>query len=175
MSDYHPKIDISTELNSSDAKYFQSLAGILWRLVEIGRIDILVEVSMMSSMMALPRKGHIEQLFHIFTYLMKRSNSEMVFNPMVPDFDETLFPQEDWRYTPYFRSKEAIPSNIPKGRGLGFKVNANIDSDHTGNCITHRSRTGYIIFLDHSPIYWFSKKQGGIETSSFGSEFIVMK
>ena len=54
-------------------------------------------------------------------------------------------------------------------------MSANVDSDHAGDCITRRSRTGFIIFLNNSPIYWFTKKQGGIETSSFGSEFIAMK
>ena len=50
-----------------------------------------------------------------------------------------------------------------------------MDSYHAGDCITHRSRTGFIIFLNNSPIYWFTKKHGGIETSSFGSELIDMK
>ena len=50
-----------------------------------------------------------------------------------------------------------------------------VDSDHAGDTITCRSRTGFIVYLNSSPIFWFSKKQGGIETSSFGSEFIAMK
>ena len=29
--------------------------------------------------------------------------------------------------------------------------------------------------LNGAPIYWFSKKQGSCETSSFGSEFVAMK
>ena len=174
-SNYRPEIDISAELSPADAAYYQSLIGILRWIVELGRIDITVEVSMMSSMLALPRKGHLDQLFHIFAYLKQRYNAEMVFDPTVPDFDENSFPKEDWTYTPYTREKEEIPSNVPNARGLGFKISANVDSDHAGDCITRRSRTGFIIFLNNSPIYWFSKKQGGIETSSFGSEFIAMK
>ena len=38
-----------------------------------------------------------------------------------------------------------------------------------------RSRTVLIIFLNSAPIYWFSKCQTSVETSSFGSEFITMK
>ena len=71
---------------------------------------------------------------------------------MVPDFDETLFSQEYWRYVPYYGVKEAINANTSKAQGLGFKVNANVDSDHTSDCITCCSRTGYLIFLNHSPI-----------------------
>ena len=53
-------------------------------------------------------------------------------------------------------------------------MSANVDPDHTVDCITGRYRTGCIMFLKNSPIYWFTKKQGGIETSSFGSKFIAM-
>ena len=50
-----------------------------------------------------------------------------------------------------------------------------MDSDHAGDSITRRSRTSFIVYLNNAPIYWTSKKQGSIETSSFGSEFIAMK
>ena len=96
---------------------------------------------MMSSMMAMPRKGHLLQLYHIFAYLKQRYNIEMVFDPTVPDFDESLFQRQDWRYTPYSTAEESVPSNAPKSSGLGFKVNANVDSDHAGDTITRRSRT----------------------------------
>ena len=36
-------------------------------------------------------------------------------------------------------------------------------------------RTGYIAFLNMAPIVWFSKKQTTIETSVFGTEFVMMK
>ena len=172
---YRPKIDISAELSQPDANYFQSLIGILRWIVELGRIDIAVEVSMMSSMMAIPRVGHLQQLYHIFAYLKQRYNSEMVFDPTIPVFDESQFQKQDWRYTPYSGARESLPANAPKSRGLGFITNAYVDSDHAGDNITRRSRTGFIIFLNSAPVYFTTKKQGGIETSSFGSEFIAMK
>jgi hypothetical protein len=33
----------------------------------------------------------------------------------------------------------------------------------------------FIVFLNNSPIFWSSKKQGSCETSTFGSEFVAMK
>jgi hypothetical protein len=38
--------------------YYQSQTGILRCMVELGRIDIITEVSMLSSYLALPRRGH---------------------------------------------------------------------------------------------------------------------
>jgi hypothetical protein len=49
------------------------------------------------------------------------------------------------------------------------------DSDHAGNVVTRHSRTGVLIFCNHSPIVFHSKKQGSIETSLFGFEFMAMK
>ena len=54
-------------------------------------------------------------------------------------------------------------------------MRACLDSDHTGESAPQRLRTDYIIFLNGSPIYWTSKKQGSVEASSFVSEFITMK
>eukprot|EP00957_Ditylum_brightwellii_P005827 443270-Ditylum_brightwellii.AAC.1 len=65
------------------------------------------------------------------------------------------FLKEDWRYTPYADAKEELPPTTPEHRGC--------------------SRTGYILYLNNAPIYWYFKKQGDIETSSFGAEFIVLK
>ncbi len=31
------------------------------------------------------------------------------------------------------------------------------------------------MFLNNAPIYWMSKRQGGVETATFGSEFVAMK
>ena len=68
---YHPECDVSGELFDEDVTYCQSLFGVLRWIVEMGRIDIYCEVSMMSSYVAMPREGHLQQLYHIFSYLKK--------------------------------------------------------------------------------------------------------
>ena len=57
---YKPDLDVSRELNVDDAAYYQSLVGILRWIVELGGVDVCLEVSMMSSHLALLRKGHLE-------------------------------------------------------------------------------------------------------------------
>ena len=51
---YRPELDVSSELGPCDGAYYQSLIGILRWMVEIGRVDICLETSMMSSHLALP-------------------------------------------------------------------------------------------------------------------------
>ena len=61
---------------------------------------------------------------------------------------------------------------MPEPRGLGFIMRAKVDTDHASNMMRRRSRTGFLVC---APIYWWSKKQNSVESSSFGSEFIAMK
>ena len=80
MTSYRPELDISPELMPRDSAYYQSLIGILWWIVGLRRIDICLEVSMMSSHLVMPRKGHLDQMLHIFTYLRKYHNTELVYD-----------------------------------------------------------------------------------------------
>ena len=50
-----------------------------------------------------------------------------------------------------------------------------VDADHSGCRVTRRSHTGVVIFINRAPILWYSKRQNTMESSTFGSEYIVMK
>ena len=72
-------------------------------------------------------------------------------------------------------AKEELPPDMPEPLGKEVQVTAFCDSDHAGDKVTRRSRTGVLIFINRAPIIWHSKKQNSIETSSFGSEFTALK
>ena len=95
-TEYRPETDVTPELGEADASYYHTLIGVLRWIVELGRIDIDVEVSMMSSHLALPREGHLKELYHIFDYLKAWSNAKMVFDPRPIEPDKTLFERQDW-------------------------------------------------------------------------------
>ena len=54
-------------------------------------------------------------------------------------------------------------------------MRAYVDASFANCKLTRRSRTGFVIFLNCAPIYWFSKKQGSTEISTFSSEFVTMQ
>eukprot|EP00957_Ditylum_brightwellii_P137244 10463923-Ditylum_brightwellii.AAC.1 len=58
---YRPELDITPALSPVDSVYYQSLIGILWWMVKLGRIDICLEVSIMSSHLAMPKEGHMAE------------------------------------------------------------------------------------------------------------------
>ena len=86
-SNYSPEIDVSTELDELESSYYQSLIGILRWMVEMGRVDISCKVSMMSSYVSLPQEGHLQQLYHMFSYLKSHHNAPMVFDPSYPSIE----------------------------------------------------------------------------------------
>ena len=66
---YIPELHITLELISTDAAYYQSLVVILLYIVELGIVDICLDVLFLSSHLALPRECHLDNIFHIFAYL----------------------------------------------------------------------------------------------------------
>ena len=71
-ANYKPKLDQSDELDAAGTEYFQELIGILRWATELGRVDILTEVVILSAYQASLRKGHLRQLLHIFAYMKKK-------------------------------------------------------------------------------------------------------
>jgi hypothetical protein len=143
-------------------------------MVELGRIDIATEVSMLSSYLACPCEGHLENALHVMGYLRMKHNSRIIFDPTYPDIDQTAFPSFEWMEF-YGNVEEAIPPNMPPPLGKDVDLRMMVDSDHAGEKKTRRSRTGFIIFCNLAPIIWLSKQQATIETSVFGAEFVAMK
>jgi len=171
---YRPEDDVTEELGDEDASYYQSLIGVLRWINEIGRIDITCEISMMSSMVACPREGHLAQLYHMFSYFKKHHNARIVMDPTYPSIDENDFELQDW-VSFYGSLTEELPKNMPESLGAEMFIVVYVDADHATDKVTRKSRTGFIVLLNGAPIYWYSKKQAGIETSSYGSEFVAMR
>ena len=97
---------------------------------------------MMSLHLAMPRKGHLHQVLHLFAYLHKYHNTELVYDPSDPVVEYDVFEQRDWTSSEFgaVQEKEEIPSNMPEPRGLGFMMRAKVDADHASDTITRRSR-----------------------------------
>ena len=167
-------MDESEILTAELASWYASLIGMLRWMVEIGRVDIITEVSLMASHMAMPREGHLYAVLHIFGFLKIKYNSRMCFDPTVPFCDERAFKECDWKQF-YGEVEEAVPSNAPEPRGKKVHLRMYVDSNHAGEKRTRRSRTGFFVFINSALIQWLSKKQATIETLVFGAEFVAMK
>ena len=178
-TNYYPEMDTSPELDSSGITTFQELIGILRWSIKIGRVDILTELSMLSSYQAAPKQGHLEQIYHIFAYLKKKPKLTLYFDPQEPDIDPRWFDgdSEEIFREQYRDAEEQMPdpSMMPEPRGISVSTTAYVDASHAANKVTRRSHTGFVIFINRAPIIVYSKRQNTVEASTFSSEFIAMK
>jgi hypothetical protein len=81
---YKPDLDDSPELDSTRANFYQSQSRILRWCVKLGRIDIITEISMLSTHLCSSREGHLEAVFHVYVYLGLHHNARVVFDPLTP-------------------------------------------------------------------------------------------
>jgi hypothetical protein len=64
---YRPELDVSNILNPEQANYYMSLIRVLRWAVELGRIYIYIDVSLLFSFLCQPQVGHLEQVLLIFS------------------------------------------------------------------------------------------------------------
>ena len=49
-----------------------------------------------------------------------------------------------------------------------------MDYDHAHDKVTRRSITGLIMLVGRTPVFYYSKRQGEVETSTYSEEFMEM-
>ena len=173
-SGYHPADDITPELNAEGTNYFQELIGVLRWGIELGRVDILLEVSLLSCHLSLPRSGHLQQIYHIFGYLKESPRRRLFFDPDPPNISMDRFEKYEW--TDFYKDiKEDIPLDMPEPRGNEAEIHCFVDASHASEKVQRRSQTGILIFINKAPIMFYSKRQNSVETSTFGAEFTATK
>ena len=167
---------MTIELQNELVSCFLQLIGILRWAVEIGRLDIYLEVSQLSQHQALPRQGHLSAAYHIFAYLKKHENgARIVFDPKEPIVDARAFnTNADWSDF-YGNVAEELPPRMPEPKGKPVITSCFVDANHAGNVVTRRSHSGILLYVNNAPILWYSKRQNTVESSSFGSEFVALR
>ena len=166
QSNYRPELDTTPELNLMGIRYYQEQIGVLRWAVEVGRIDIAMEISMLSTHLAAPREGHLQQVYHCFAYLKAKPKRTLAFDSQHPMIDEARFETCDW-HDFYRGAREPVPGDAPEPRGNAVSTHCFVDADHAGNRVTRRSQSGICLFINRAPILWFSMRQNTVETSTF--------
>ena len=88
---YHPSEDVTREMDAEGFHTYQELIGILRWAIKTGRIAILLEVSLLSSHLALPRIGRLQEVYWIFGYLKQVTKRRLYFEPKKPIISEDRF------------------------------------------------------------------------------------
>ena len=64
---------------------------------------------------------------------------------------------------------------VPDPQGKEVDNHRFVDSDNVGDKVSHRSRSGFMIYANTALVQWYSKKLSTVETSVIGAEFIAMR
>jgi len=113
-------LDNTAELKAEGGQYYQEFVGVLRWAVELGRVDILYEVATMSTHLAMPRIGHLEELLHIFGYLKQHPKRKLAFDADHPMVVERQSKKYDW-FGFYMadgrvRTSSMVARGTPKGK-----------------------------------------------------------
>ena len=171
----HPEIDDTELLDGEMITLYQSMLGSLQWAVTIGRFDILVHVVSMASYAAAPRKGHLERLKRIYGYLAKFPTAAIRIRTEEPDLSAFPEPTQEWDQSVYDSPTEELPKDAPTPLGKFVQLAHYVDANLMHNVLTGKSMTGVLHFANQTPIDWYSKKQGTVETATFGSEIVAAR
>ena len=143
-------------LGDDQSSYYLSEIGKLIWDVDLRRIDINLEITLLSRYIAQTRRVHLDQYFHILSYLKSHGRSKIFVDPHNNYFDSE-FVDHDWKYF-YGKVEDEIPDNEPESRGSLVSMTQFLNPDHAGEKMTRSSHSGIIIYLNRDPIIGYSNK-----------------
>ena len=127
-------------------------------MIEIEHISINTKVCILSSHSAMPRQGHLEAAFNIMGYLKLRHNTILVVDPSYLVIDHSSFWECGWKDF-YEVTVEVFLPNAYHPRGKKVYLCMFVYSDPPGNKQSRRTRTGFMIDINMSQIFLYSKNQ----------------
>ena len=173
----HPELDVSEPCTADETVKYQSLIGALQWTISLCRSDISVAVMTLGRYRAAPLQGHLQRAKRIVGYLKKYSHAAIRFRTGIPDH-ESMYGEpaaHDWMYSVYGNPKEQVPHNAPTPKGKPVRTTSFVDANLMHDFTTGRSVTGVLHMVNQTPIAWFSKRQGQVETATYGSEFVAAR
>lgn len=171
----HPELDDTDLCDPEEVKQYQSIVGSLQWAVSLGRIDITTAVMTLSRFRSMPRKGHLLRARRIVAYLRKMRDACIRIRTHEPDYSAIPVIKYDWENSVYGEVAELIPSDAPAPKGRPVTLTHYVDANLYHDCLTGRSVTGILHFINATPIDWYSKRQSTVETATYGSEFVAAR
>ena len=174
----HPELDDSELCGPEDTQRFQSLIGALQWTISLCRFDVANAVMTLSRYRAAPRVGHLLRAKRIVAYLKNLPHGAIRFRTGIPDHESMYgeHPEKyDWMYFVYGAPQEDDDEFFPKPKGKAVRSTTFVDANLMHDFTTGRSATGVLHMLNQTPMDWFAKRQGQVETATYGSEFVAAR
>jgi hypothetical protein len=173
-SDDHPELDDTGFLNTADHSKYRMLIGSGQWAINLSRLDIMFAIQTLAQYAAAPREGHMKRALRVFGYLKHYPKYGIIFDAAEKELPEAKVEEVNWNEQ-YPGAMEEIPQDIPKPLGKPVTITVYVDADHASERSTRRSVTGIILFVNNTPIKWYSKRQNTVETSTYGAELVALR
>jgi transposase InsO family protein len=172
----HPELDDTNLVEPEDHGIYRMLIGSAQWIISLGRFDIMYSVSVLSRYCNAPRHGHLYRALRIFGYLKTHSKMSILLDASSHSIPTTTTPVNDVNWGEQYPGvHEELPPDAPTPKGKIANITCYCDSDHAGDLVTRRSTTGILLFVNNTPIKWYSKRQNTIESSTYGSELVSLR
>ena len=125
--------------------------------------------------------GNVEptDTLRVFDYLKKYPNQRIVvdsWEPIVTGGDLSSHSKlVEYFKEEYPKAVEDIDDYLTPPLVDELAITVFVDSNHAHNKVTRRSITGLIMLISRTPILYYSKQQGEVETSTNSAEFMAMR
>ena len=86
----------------------------------------------------------------------------MAYDPMYEPPDDNLFEVvgrylDEWKHF-FPDAQEMMPRHMSEALGKYVAIKDYVDANHAGNMANMRSHSSIIIYVNNSPIIWYSKQ-----------------
>jgi hypothetical protein len=144
-----------------------------WVII-LGGFDIQYATQALSRFSMAPREGHMDAMKRVFGYL-KIPKGWLVIDPGYRDNSKYQVAEyENWKEF-YPDAEEQLPDHMPTPYGRKVRIMVYVDADHAHDVVTHRSVTAILLFINNTPVRWYSKRQRTVETSMYGAELVAAR
>ena len=104
----------------------------IWQLqwlLTLGRFDIHAQVTTMSRLRSVPRKGYLERKQRIYGYVLKTKHYSTRYRTEEPDFCYLPNMKHGWSYPVYGNVQEIIINKCPKPLGKSVTTTTTLDGN----------------------------------------------
>ena len=169
----HPELDETDFLDEEGIAKYMSMVGATQWLVTLGRFDVAIAVNTLSSYRVAPRIGHMDRMKRLYGYVKHFQDGAIRVRTGIPDYSELKGEEHDWLNSIYGNIDKELPQDMPTPLGKKVRISAFFDANLYHDLITGRAMTGVLMFVNKTPVDWYSKKQSTVATATFTLEFIA--
>ena len=137
----------------------------------LGQFDIMFAAVTMARYNCLHREGHLQTMLRVFGYLKHHDKAAIRFNVDEPETNLLPRVKHNWSEL-YGDIEEELPEDRLEPKRKPLAITTYFHADHAHDLETRRSVSGILMYLNKTPVKWYSKRQNTVETSSYGSELV---